>query len=261
MAQEAPEKFEFKRALRYFRQRLVDENVTVRLNHACSAEILTAGGYDEIVIATGVLPRHLDIPGIADPRVLNYAEVLRDRKPVGSRVAIVGAGGIGFDVAEFLLGDPDHLPDIDDFAEEYRLDLSLRAPGGLAQDAPAPAPRRQITLMQRKSSKPAGIPQAVSTSWIHRAKLHRAGVEMLGGVDYRRIDDEGLVISIEGEERVIAADTIVICAGQESRRSLYDQLATRLPPSKLHIIGGANVAGELDAVRAIDQATRLALTI
>lgn len=261
MAQEIPEKSEFKGALRYFRQRLADEGVAVHLNHACSPDELAAGGFDEIVIATGVRPRFLDIPGITDPRVLSYAEVLRDRKPVGRRVAIVGAGGIGFDVAEFLLGDPDHQPDMAEFADEYRLDLSLRAPGGLSESAPPPAPRRQITLMQRKNGIPGGIRQAVSTSWIHRAKLQRSGVEMLGGVDYRRIDEEGLVISIEGQERVIVADTIVICAGQESRRSLYEHLLTCRPASTLHIIGGADVAGELDAVRAIDQATRLALML
>ncbi|MEP7351354.1 MAG: NADPH-dependent 2,4-dienoyl-CoA reductase [Sphingorhabdus sp.] len=261
MAQEVPEKSEFKGAIRYFRQRLADEGVTVHLNHACSADELAAGGYDEIVIATGVLPRALDIPGIADPRVLSYADVLRHRKPVGFRVAIVGAGGIGFDVAEFLLGEPDHVPDMNEFSDEYRLDLSLRAPGGLLESAPPPTPQRQITLMQRKNTKPAGIPQAVSTSWIHRAKLQRAGVEMLGGVEYRRVDPAGLVIAIEGLERVIAADTIVICAGQESQRSLYEELGARLPASTLHIIGGADVAGELDAVRAIDQATRLALTL
>lgn len=261
MAREVPEKFEFNEALRYFEQRLAEENVTVHLNHNCSAAELAGGEFDEIVIATGVIPRRLDIPGIDDHRVLSYVDVLRNRKPVGLNVAIIGAGGIGFDVAEFLLGTPDTVPTMDEFVEEHGLDLSLCEPGGLVERQAAHPSQRQITLMQRKNSRPAGIPQAVSTSWIHRTRLQRAGVKMLGGVDYRRVEPAGLVISIDGEERVIAADSIIICAGQESQRSLYDELIAKLPAATVHIIGGADVAGELDAVRAIDQATRLALTI
>lgn len=260
MACEVPEKFEFGEALRYFAHRLAAEGVTVHLEHACTATHLANGDYDEIVIATGVVPRRLDIPGIDDPRVLSYVDVLRDRKPVGATVAIVGAGGIGFDVSEFLLAESDAPPTMHEFAEEYGLDLSLREPGGLAAGADV-RPRRRITLMQRKDKRPSGIAQSVSTSWIHRAKLQRAGVEMLGGVEYRRIEPAGLVIAIAGEERVIAADTIVICAGQESERSLHDELVGQMPAGTVHVIGGADVAGELDAVRAIDQATRLALVI
>ncbi|MEO7690302.1 MAG: NADPH-dependent 2,4-dienoyl-CoA reductase [Sphingomonas sp.] len=260
MAREVPEKFEFNEALRYFEQRLMDENVAVHLDHPCSAEELAAGGYDEIVIATGVVPRELDIPGINDPRVLSYVDVLRLHKPVGTRVAIVGAGGIGFDVAAFLIGEPGQIPTLEAFAAEYGLDITLQAPGGL-EEGTTTAPHRHITVMQRRNARPAGITQAVSTSWIHRAKLERAGVEMLGGVEYRRIEPAGLVIAIDGAERMIAADTIIICAGQESQRSLYDELVARLPATRVHIIGGADLAGELDAVRAIDQATRLALRI
>lgn len=261
MAQEVPEKFEFGHALRYFRNRLAEERVAVFLNHTCSAEDLEFGGFDEIVIATGVIPRRLDLPGIEDPRVLSYAEVLRDRKPVGNKVAIIGAGGIGFDVAEFLLGDPERLPNLGDFASDYGLDLSLASAGGLAPQSKRNAPARQITLMQRKAGPPSGIAAAVTTAWIHRGILKRAGVELLGGVDYRRIEPAGLVVAIDGRERVIPADTIVVCAGQESERSLYEELTTRLPASMVHVVGGADRAGELDAVRAIDQATRLALSI
>jgi 2,4-dienoyl-CoA reductase (NADPH2) len=261
MAQEVPEKFEFKQALRYFRNRLAEHKVSVHLDHPCSADELTSGAFDEIVIATGVVPRRLDLPGIVDPRVLRYADVLSDRKPVGARVAIIGAGGIGFDVAEFLLGDPEQLPNLGDFAAEYGLDLSLETAGGLALPLAPHVPARKITLMQRKPGRPSGIAQAVTTAWIHRGILQRAGAEMLGGVEYRRIDPEGLVIAVEGQERVIAADTIVVCAGQESERSLYDELISRRPASTVHVIGGADVAGEIDAVRAIDQATRLALAI
>lgn len=260
MAREVPEKFEFNEALRYFEQRLAEENVSIRLNHPCSADELVQGGYDEVVIATGVVPRKLDIPGADDPRVLSYVDILRNHKPVGTNVAIIGAGGIGFDVAEFLLGDPDDVPTLSEFAEEYGLDMSLRAPGGIVQRAEA-RPRRHITLMQRKNARPAGIAQSVSTSWIHRDKLQRAGVEMLGGVEYRRVEPAGLVIAMDGEERRIAADTIIVCAGQVSQRSLYEELLARMPVERVHIIGGADVAGELDAVRAIDQATRLALSI
>lgn len=260
MAAAVAEKFEFREALRYFRQRLIDEKIDVRLGHAVTADELIAGGYDEIVIATGVRPRMLTIPGSDDPKVLSYVDVLLHRKPVGQRVAIIGAGGIGFDVATYLLGDADAVPSFEEFAQEYGLDASLRSPGGLTDAQPC-APGRQITLMQRKAGRPAGISQAVTTSWIHRAHLARCGVEMLGGVEYRRVEEGGLVIAIDGEERLIPADTIIVCAGQESQRSLYEDLYDRVPAGKLHIVGGADVAGELDAVRAIEQATQLAMQI
>ena len=261
MAREVPGKSEFNGALRYFEQRLADERVTVLLDHPCSPEELANAGYDHIVVATGVFPRVFDIPGGDDPRVLSYVEVLRDRKVVGRRVAIIGAGGIGFDVATFLLGQSNEPAGIDDFAQEYGLDLSLQAPGGLGVATAPPPPLRQITLMHRKHSRPSGIPGAVSTSWIHRAALQRAGVEFLGGVTYRRIASEGLVIEVDGQEQVIPADTIIVCAGQEAERSLYDALIGMQPAARIHVIGGADRAGELDAVRAIDQATRLALTL
>jgi len=261
MARVVPGKSEFNAALCYFEQRLVDEGVKVHLNHPCSADELAVAGYDDIVIATGVFPRVLNIPGGDDPRVLSYVEVLRDRKTVGRRVAIIGAGGIGFDVATFLLDQSNEPHGIDDFAQEYGLDLSLQAPGGLGTATAPPPPLRQITLMHRKHSRPSGIPGAVSTSWIHRAALHRAGVEFLGGVTYRRIASEGLVIEVDGQERVIPADTIIVCAGQEAERSLYDALICLQPAARIHVVGGADRAGELDAVRAIDQATRLALTL
>ena len=261
MAREVPGKSEFNGALRYFEQRLADERVTVLLDHPCSPEELANAGYDHIVVATGVFPRVFDIPGGDDPRVLSYVEVLRDRKVVGRRVAIIGAGGIGFDVATFLLGQSNEPAGIDDFAQEYGLDLSLQAPGGLGVATAPPPPLRQITLMHRKHSRPSGIPGAVSTSWIHRASLQRAGVEFLGGVTYRRIASEGLVIEVDGQEGVIPADTIIVCAGQEAERSLYDALIRMQPAARIHVIGGADRAGELDAVRAIDQATRLALTL
>ena len=261
MAREVPGKSEFNGALRYFEQRLADERVTVLLDHPCSPEELANAGYDHIVVATGVFPRVFDIPGGDDPRVLSYVEVLRDRKVVGRRVAIIGAGGIGFDVATFLLGQSNEPAGIDDFAQEYGLDLSLQAPGGLGVATAPPPPLRQITLMHRKHSRPSGIPGAVSTSWIHRAALQRAGVEFLGGVTYRRIASEGLVIEVDGQEQVIPADTIIVCAGQEAERSLYDALIRMQPAAQIHVVGGADRAGELDAVRAIDQATRLALTL
>lgn len=262
MAREIPGKSEFNEALRYFKRRLIDEDVTVHLDHAGCVEELSSGRYDDVVIATGVTSRRLAISGIDDPRVLTYQDVLQHRRPVGKAVAIIGAGGIGFDVAEFLLETPGHLPHLGEFAQEYGLDLDLCSAGGLAdRPAPSPPPLRQITLLQRKRGKPAGIASAVSTRWIHRGKLERAKVEMVGGVEYRRVVAAGLVVSVEGEERTIAADTIIICAGQEPVRALYEALIIQMPAERVHLIGGANDAGELDATRAIEQATSLALAI
>jgi 2,4-dienoyl-CoA reductase (NADPH2) len=261
MAREVPGKSEFNEALRYFKQRLIEEDVTVHLDHPCTADELASGGYDDIVIATGVTSRKPAIPGIDDPRVLSYIDVLKHRKVVGKAVAIIGAGGIGFDVAEFLLEARSHQADAGEFVQEYGLDLSLRSAGGLEERPTPSTPLRQITLMQRRNGKPAGIASAVSTRWIHRGRLERANVKMLGGVEYQGIEAAGLVITVDGEERTIAADSIIICAGQEPVRALYEALIAQLPAKRVHLIGGAQEARELDATRAIEQATALALAI
>ncbi|WP_454883117.1 oxidoreductase [Sphingomonas oryzagri] len=261
MAKAVPDKSEFNELLRYCDRRLADERVDVRLNSAPTVEELTNGAYDEIVIATGVRPRDPPIDGIKHPKVMSYIDVLRHRRSVGRRVAIIGAGGIGFDVAEFLLGQPEGVTGVDAFAQEYGLDISLGTAGGLVEVGHLQPPGRLITMMQRRPGIPAGNRQAVTTNWIKRKRLRRMGVELLGGVSYDRIDDEGLHISVAGQSRLIAADTIITCAGQSSERSLYDALIDAGSDIPVHAIGGADHAGELDAMRAIEQATRLALVL
>lgn len=260
LARNIPGKTEFDEMLRYFRHRLVEEAVEVRIGREVSAEELIAGGYEEIVIATGVRPRPLAIPGIDHPKVLTYSQALLREKPIGRDVAIVGAGGIGFDMAEFLLGEPHVPPALEPFAEEYGLDLSLQERGGWHKPAPSLEPPRRIAMLQRKPTRP-GTSLAPTTGWIRRDKLMRHGVEMLAGVEYLSIDDVGLHVSVCGKMQIIPADTIIICAGQESERGLYDTLRARAPHLSVHLIGGAETAAELDATRAIDQATRLAFAI
>ncbi|MBE0550709.1 MAG: FAD-dependent oxidoreductase, partial [Rubrivivax sp.] len=217
-------------------------------------------GYEEVVLATGVVPRDPGIPGQDDPRVLSYVEVLRGEKPVGPRVAIVGAGGIGFDVAEFLVDDG-HSPslDIDAWRKEWGVGDPSSARGGVAGVKPAPAPpARQVYLLQRKKTKP-GAGLGKTTGWIHRAALQMKQVEMIGGVIYERITPAGLFVSY-GEQhedgQLIECDTVVLCAGQEPLRDLQAPLAAA--GVRVHLIGGADEATELDAKRAIDQGTRLA---
>jgi 2,4-dienoyl-CoA reductase (NADPH2) len=207
-----------------------------------------------------VRPRTLALAGIDHPMVLTYPEALLGRKPVGRRVAIIGAGGIGFDMAEFLLGKSHVPPELEAFSREYGLDVTMQSRGGLRAPDPVPASMHQITLLQRKQKRVGGG-LAPTTGWIRRDKLARHGVEMLAGADYQAIDDDGLHIIVEGQPRLIPADTVIICAGQESERTLYNQLRETAPALPVHVIGGADQAVELDAMRAIDQATRLAVSI
>jgi 2,4-dienoyl-CoA reductase (NADPH2) len=252
-------KSEFNEMLRYLQRSLEETGVNVRLGETATAEDLLSGGYDEIVIATGVIPREIDIPGKDHPKVLSYRDVLLNKAPVGRKVAIVGAGGIGFDMAEYLLGTPYAAPDQQEFMSYYGIDPSAQAVGGLTVAAEVSA-RREITILQRSPGR-IGARLAVSTGWIHRQKLSRYGVRMLAGVTYERIDEEGLHILVEGRREVISADSIVICAGQESERSIYENLKMAGARIPIHLIGGADVAAELDAKRAIDQASRLAQII
>ena len=211
-----------------------------------------------MVLATGILPRTPEIEGIEHPMVLSYLDVLRDKAHVGKRVAIIGAGGIGFDVAEYLThGEASPSTDIETFMREWGVDMSLQARGGIEGVSPqVEASPRQVSLLQRKTSK-VGAGLGKTTGWIHRLGLEKKGVRMMPGCDYRRIDDAGLHVTIGGEERLLEVDNVVICAGQEPRRELVDGLGD-LP---LHLIGGADVAAELDAKRAIDQGTRLAAAL
>ncbi|MDI3405875.1 NADPH-dependent 2,4-dienoyl-CoA reductase [Streptomyces cavernicola] len=262
LARKVPGKEEFDETIRYFRTQLELRGVDVRLNTRVTAEELTSGAYgttyDEVVIATGVSPRTPEIPGVDHPRVLSYLDVLRDGAAVGEKVAIVGAGGIGFDVAEFLTdgGDEASLNPATYFAQ-WGVDMDYRDRGGLR--APQrPAPPRQVHLLQRKASK-VGAGLGKTTGWIHRTELRHRGVTMVAGVSYERIDDAGLHIGVDGATQVLDVDTVVLCAGQEPRRELYDALLAA--GQSVHVIGGADVAAELDAKRAIKQGTELAAAL
>ncbi|CQR65807.1 NADPH-dependent 2,4-dienoyl-CoA reductase [Streptomyces leeuwenhoekii] len=256
VARKVPGKQEFDETLRYFRTRLDEHAVDVRLNTRATAGDLD--GYDEIVLATGVVPRVPDIPGVDHPSVLGYLDVLRDGAPVGERVAVLGAGGIGFDVAEFLTdgGDKAH-EDPETYFRHWGVDTRYRAPGGLASPE-RPAPPRSVHLLQRKTTK-VGAGLGKTTGWIHRTELKHRGVTMVPGVRYDRIDDAGLHVTIGEESTVLAVDTIVLCTGQEPRRDLYEDLVAA--GREAHLIGGADVAAELDAKRAIKQGTELAAAL
>lgn len=258
IARQIPGKEEFNETLRYFRRQLVLQGVTLRLNQWVDAAQLSA--FDEVVIASGITPRTPDIPGIGHPCVLSYLDVIRDKKPVGKRVAIIGAGGIGFDTAEYLCasGETNSL-DPQAFCRTWGIDRTLQSAGGLLPDGgELPARTREIYLLQRKAGKP-GAALGKTTGWIHRATLQAHGVKMWGGVQYLHIDDQGLHILRDGEPLTLAVDNVVVCAGQEPRRELAQPLQALGIP--LHIIGGADVALELDARRAIAQGTKLALEI
>ncbi|MFJ6793027.1 FAD-dependent oxidoreductase [Streptomyces sp. NPDC091268] len=256
IARRIPGKEEFEETIRYYGNQLVERGVEVRLNTRADVEALR--GYDEVVVATGVTPRTPDIEGVDHPNVVSYLDVLRDGAPVGERVAVVGAGGIGFDVAEYLTDSGEGASqDPEVYFRHWGVDTSYTGPGGLA--APLrPAPPRQVHLLQRKATK-VGAGLGTTTGWIHRAELKHRGVVSVAGAAYDRIDDEGLHITVGGEQRLVPADTIVLCTGQEPRRDLYEALrAAGIEP---HLIGGADVAAELDAKRAIRQGTELAAAL
>ena len=256
VAKKIPGKEEFHETLRYFRKKLPLAGVELRLNTRVDADMLVAEGFDEIVIATGVTPRKPDIEGINHPKVVGYLDVLRDNAPVGRIVAIIGAGGIGFDTAEYLV-ESHEPPSPARFFKTWGIDPTYHEAGGLA--APhIEASKRQVFLLQRSTRK-IGETLGKTTGWIHRASLKAHGVITANGVTYRRIDDEGLHVTIGGEDKLIPADTVVICAGQEPLRALY--LALEQQGIGAHLVGGADEAAELDAKRAINQGTRLAATL
>lgn len=258
IAKQIPGKEEFYETLRYFRRQLVLHGVIQQLNTPVQPEQLA--DFDEVILACGIRPRLPAIKGIEHPKVLTYLDVLRDKKPVGKRVAIIGAGGIGFDTAEYLSqsGDSSGL-DSRAFSQEWGIDQDLAQRGGLSPVGGKvhPSPR-QIFLLQRKTSK-VGEGLGKTTGWIHRTSLAMRGVRMLNSVSYESIDDEGLHIIRAEQASCLPVDTIIICAGQEPRRELHQPLLEM--GKTVHLIGGADIAAELDARRAIDQGTRLALTI
>ncbi|MEW2529486.1 NADPH-dependent 2,4-dienoyl-CoA reductase [Streptomyces sp. NPDC047071] len=258
VARKVPGKQEFDETLRYYRTQLGLRGVDVRLNTHVTVDRLTGAGYDEVVVATGVTPRTPDIPGVDHPSVVGYLDVLRDGAPVGDRVAIVGAGGIGFDVAEYLTDSGDKAAlDPATYFKHWGVDMDYRERGGLT--APErPLSPRTVHLVQRKTSKVGGG-LGKTTGWIHRAELRHRGVEMVAGARYDRIDDEGLHLTVDGAARTIPVDTVVLCTGQEPRRDLYEALLAA--GVSAHLIGGADVAAELDAKRAIKQGTELAAAL
>jgi 2,4-dienoyl-CoA reductase (NADPH2) len=265
MAKRVPGKEEFHETLRYFGRKLETTGVKVHLGTRISAEFLIDGKYDEVLLATGVAPRNPKIPGQAEQektgKVLSYIDVLQHRKPVGQRVAVIGAGGIGFDISEYLVSDG-HSPTLDLAAwnKEWGVADPQLMRSGLTRPEIAP-PARQVTLLQRKAES-LGKRLGKTTGWIHRAQLKMKQVEMIGGVNYEAIDERGLLISY-GEKRenatLLEVDTIVLCSGQEPLRELYEPLKNA--EVSVHLIGGADVASELDAKRAINQGSRLAATL
>lgn len=257
IARQIPGKEEFNETLRYYRTMLAKLNATQRLGHTVAPEDLV--DYDEVILACGIEPRLPAIDGITHPSVLSYLDVLRDKKPVGQRVAIIGCGGIGFDTAMYLSQPgPATSQDVAAFCAEWGIDTTLAHPGGLLPDsAHSQRSPRDIIMLQRKNGKP-GENLGKTTGWIHRTTLLSRDVKMTGSVEYLKIDDAGLHVRINGEEQLLEVDNIVICAGQEPRRELADRLGRERP---VHLIGGCDVALELDARRAIAQGTKLALGI
>ncbi len=257
MAKRIPGKEEFDHSLNYFKRQLELAGVTVQLGTEASTESLLAGGYDEIVLATGVSPRVPQIDGIDHEKVLIYTDVLRHDAPVGKTVAVVGAGGIGFDVSEFLVQDESPTLDLKAWQTEWGVDMTVSAPGGLLPKQPEP-PARTVYLLQRKDEK-LGKRLGKTSGWVHRTSLIDKQVQMIGNVSYERIDDDGLHLMIGDEPKTLAVDHVVICAGQEPLRELVDGLEAG--GASVHLIGGADVAAELDAKRAIRQASELAAAI
>jgi 2,4-dienoyl-CoA reductase (NADPH2) len=255
MARLIPGKAEFNETIRYFQEQIKQLGIHLHLDTRVEAAQLQAGGFDEVVLATGVVPRSISLPGINHPKVLGYTEVLLQQKAVGSRVAIIGAGGIGFDLAEYLSDPhPGQLASTEQFMQEWGVDMAYRHRGAITRPESIPSARK-IYLLQRSSGKP-GAGLGKTTGWIHRASLRQKQVEMIAGATYHQIDDQGLHLTIEGRHRLLEVDHIVICAGQEPVRDLLAPL--QAAGLSVHLIGGADAARELDARRAIDQGARLA---
>lgn len=260
LAKRIPGKEEFYETLRYFARRIETTGVDLRLNTRADADMLASGGFDEIVIATGISPRTPGLPGIDHPKALRYVDVIQGKAQVGKKVAIMGAGGIGFDVAELITHEGKSAAlDIDVFAREWGIDFKNHPRGGVTGVEPVVAHNdREVTLLQRKTSA-VGKGLGRTTGWTHRITLQRRGVAMVAGVEYEKIDDAGLHALVNGEPVLFEADSIIICAGQEPARELHDALQAK--GLKPHLIGGAFEASELDAKRAIKQASELAAVV
>jgi len=256
-AKQIPGKEEFYETLRYFKYRIEDTGVNLKLGKEQTCEGLLAEKYDDVVLATGVSPRQVDIPGVDLPHVLGYLDVLRDHKAVGKKVAVIGAGGIGFDVSEYLTTEKSLTLDEPEWSERWGIDKSYSDRGGLKPQQPEQS-TRQVWLLQRKESK-VGKGLGKTSGWVHRNELKSKSVNMWNGVTYHRIVPEGIEIEREGEKQLLQVDNVIICAGQVPQRSLHDALQSA--GQTVHLIGGADVAAELDAKRAIRQGTELAAEI
>ncbi len=258
LARQVPGKDEFNETIRYFNQQIERTGLELKLNHRVTAQELVDGDYDHIILATGVTPRALEFEGIDHPKVASYVDILEGRVTAGPSVAIIGAGGIGFDVAEFLLHETPEEMEIGEFMAYWGVDIEVDRPGGLEDEDKSRRPAREVYLLQRKATK-HGTTLGKTTGWIHRSMLQRADVSMLADVTYERIDDDGLHITVSGDPRTLEVDTVVICAGQEPLRELQEDLLAA--GKSVDLIGGADVAAELDARRAIDQGARLAAAL
>ncbi|WP_417689867.1 FAD-dependent oxidoreductase [Pseudidiomarina sp.] len=256
-AKQIPGKEEFHETLRYFDKRLADTGVHVHLNSRQTAASLVAEKFDEVVLATGVVPRQVDFAGAEHPKVVGYLDVLRDHKKLGPKVALIGAGGIGFDVAEYITTEHSPTLDAEEWNEIWGVDKAYAARGALTKPK-AESTSREVWLLQRKTSK-VGKGLGKTSGWVHRATLKKKGVQMLAGVTYKKVDDQGLWIEIDGNEQLLPVDNVVICAGQLPLRELQEEL--QQAGQSVHLIGGADVAAELDAKRAIRQGAELAAAL
>jgi 2,4-dienoyl-CoA reductase (NADPH2) len=256
-AKQIPGKEEFYETLRYYARKIEVTGVTLHLNTKVDAATLKDSAYDEVIMATGIKPRELDIPGAEHPKVMSYLEVLRDHKPVGKKVAVVGAGGIGFDVSEFLVEQENLTVNLDKWLRHWGIDKNYSEQGALTQPDISPPPR-DVYLLQRKTTK-VGKGLGKTTGWIHRSSLANHKVKMMNGVSYEKVDDDGLHITINDKPMVLDVDNVIVCAGQLPFRDLEQSLLDA--GLKVHVIGGAYVASELDAKRAIRQGAELAAAI
>lgn len=260
IAKRIPGKEEFHETLRYYRKMIEKHGVDLKLGQRAEVAELINGGFDEVILATGVLPRVPDIPGIEHHSVISYLDAILGRRPIGRRVAVIGAGGIGFDVSEYITHQgPLPSLDTDHFMAEWGVDLNGGHRAGIeGVEVATPEAPREVFLLQRKASK-IGKNLGKTTGWIHRQSLKHRQVKMIPGVTYERIDDAGLHITLNGERQILEVDTIILCTGQEPLRELEGGLVAA--GKKVHLIGGADIAAELDAKRAIDQGSRLAAAL
>jgi 2,4-dienoyl-CoA reductase (NADPH2) len=261
MAKVIPGKEEYAQTIRYYDTMLKKHKVKVSLNYKASVDSLSNEKFDEIVLATGVTPRTVEMPGSTHPKVLNYADVLYGKKPVGKSVAIVGAGGIGFDMAEYLAHDMAHESvslNVENYMKEWGVDMNYTHGGSLAESAnPLPSPR-EIFLLKRSPGK-HGKGLGKTTGWIHRSSLALKKVNMLANVTYDKVDDEGFHITVDGHSQILPVDNVIICAGQISLKAMFDELKTK--GQNVHLIGGAHIAAQLDAKMAIKEASELAASL